>query len=172
MLQLAYTMFKWYPIRSIIGIVILCGMLLLWLWARKDLYKDGSKAGRLYDLFFGIYICLVLLLTVALRHPDASRQSELSLLWSYKKAFSGNTEILLEIIENIILFIPLGLLLPIVFKRKFSARSIVIISLTISAVIEFLQYSLKLGLFEFDDILNNAIGGYLGYLLYKKSNRV
>ncbi|WP_010532494.1 VanZ family protein [Lentibacillus jeotgali] len=65
---------------------------------------------------------------------------------------------------NILLFIPMGILLPILIAKriKFSLSVIPLFSLTI----ETLQYFTQLGVFDVDDIILNTLGGYLGFLIF------
>jgi glycopeptide antibiotics resistance protein len=68
---------------------------------------------------------------------------------------------------NILIFLPLGIFLPILFK-KFNRLSKVFISLTIiSFSIEVLQFVLQIGQFDIDDIILNTMGVVLGYFVIK-----
>lgn len=68
-------------------------------------------------------------------------------------------------IGNILIFLSLGIFLPILFK-KFNTLSKVFVSLImISFSIEALQFVLQIGQFDIDDIILNTIGGVLGYFL-------
>ena len=67
---------------------------------------------------------------------------------------------------NIVGFIPLGLLVPALFKRLRSVWKMICISLLISLLFELTQLGTALGSFDVDDLLLNAIGGLLGYLLF------
>jgi glycopeptide antibiotics resistance protein len=66
---------------------------------------------------------------------------------------------------NILIFLPLGIFLPILFK-KFNRLSYIFVSLIIiSFSIEVLQFILQIGQFDIDDIILNTIGGVLGYFV-------
>lgn len=71
-----------------------------------------------------------------------------------------------NIIGNILLFVPMGVLLPILsFKfRKFFPSIILVI--LFSLTVELLQYATQLGVFDVDDIILNALGGSIGFLIY------
>lgn len=71
---------------------------------------------------------------------------------------------------NIFLFIPLAYFLNELFKSSKSTVTIVIGSL-VSLLIELFQYTLKIGVFDIDDILLNTIGIIVGEILYKKLQR-
>ncbi|WP_245711632.1 VanZ family protein [Gracilibacillus ureilyticus] len=72
-----------------------------------------------------------------------------------------------NIIGNILVFLPLGLLLPLLFRqfRNFTSVLITVTSLTI--MVEFAQITLHIGQFDVDDIILNIIGGVTGFWLKK-----
>lgn len=63
------------------------------------------------------------------------------------------------------LFVPMGWLYGSVRSNK-NFKKAALFGLCISALIESCQLVFKLGLFEFDDILNNTIGMMIGYGLH------
>lgn len=71
-----------------------------------------------------------------------------------------------NIVGNVVVFIPLGFLLPLCFNgfRKWPKMFLFCILLLLS--FESLQYLLKVGVFDVDDILLNTVGAAMGYLLY------
>jgi len=75
------------------------------------------------------------------------------------------TRILENILGNIAIFIPFGLLLPIVQKDK--SKKIILYGLITSALIEIIQYVFALGSSDIDDLMLNTLGTVIGYLLYK-----
>ena len=69
---------------------------------------------------------------------------------------------------NVMLFLPVGYLLPYVF-RWFRARvriRPVVFCLLLSFIVENLQLISRRGMYDFDDIISNTIGGLIGQLLY------
>lgn len=67
---------------------------------------------------------------------------------------------------NVIGFIPLGLLVPALFKRLRTVWKMAGISLLVSLLFELTQLATALGSFDVDDLLLNTIGGMFGYLLF------
>ena len=67
---------------------------------------------------------------------------------------------------NILLFLPLGFLLPFLWKRFESAKTIFLTGLLFSAGIEFLQI-FTWRLTDVDDLITNSLGALLGYLLFR-----
>ena len=72
----------------------------------------------------------------------------------------------INIFGNIILFIPLGFLLPLIKKRT-DTKKILFISASISCMAELIQYCLMIGVFDIDDIILNIGGGVCGIALQK-----
>lgn len=68
---------------------------------------------------------------------------------------------------NIIMFIPLGFLLPRVFPRLCSLPQVLLATAAIITVIELLQLFTLVGSCDIDDLILNVIGAALGYGLYK-----
>ena len=88
-----------------------------------------------------------------LREPDVKRQ------------------IIDEVIPNIVLFFPLGISIPVVFReiRKISKISLVVFLISFS--IEVFQYFLGRSA-DVDDIIKNTLGGIIGYGFFKVFNRL
>lgn len=109
----------------------------------------------------------ILYKTILFRHVSSEMRYNLMPFWSYKAAFAGNTGLAEEIILNILLYVPLGFVL-----RSFSPRSklwqCVLVSFLISFSTELVQLVFRLGLYEYDDIINNTLGGMLGAIMYKE----
>ncbi|AIF42160.1 VanZ family protein [Virgibacillus sp. SK37] len=66
---------------------------------------------------------------------------------------------------NVLLFIPMGILLPILFAKQIRLLSTVVIIMLFSFTIETMQFITQLGVFNVDDIILNTIGGFLGYMI-------
>ncbi len=93
------------------------------------------------------------------------------LLWTHFVTYSGHYlsrfELILQIadnVENVALFIPLGLFLPVVSK-KVSFPKIALASFAFTVFIEFVQPFIgRDG--NIDDVICNTLGGILGFLIY------
>jgi glycopeptide antibiotics resistance protein len=71
----------------------------------------------------------------------------------------------LNIGGNIILLIPIGFLIPFVWQQM-NWKKIVILSIAAGLSIEITQVFLKVGIFDIDDVILNAIGVIIGYWVY------
>lgn len=103
------------------------------------------------------YVLIILGETVLFRRPFVGQHFEPRMFWSYG-AWDVQKR---QIIANVVLFIPLGALAGSLWKWKG-----IIAGLGVSVVIEILQLISQRGLFEFDDILHNTLGTFIGVSIY------
>ncbi|PSL36185.1 VanZ like protein [Planomicrobium soli] len=79
-----------------------------------------------------------------------------------------NLDIVLHnILGNIVVFVPLGIFLVMLFKRFHSASKVAMLGFIITVSIELAQFFLRVGQFDVDDIILNTIGAILGYYVFK-----
>ena len=110
----------------------------------------GKKSRK---VLIALYILIILWITLFSREPMTTRIFR-GLFWEIEMGYWNN------IIQNILLFIPLGFLI--------GGKRGIIAGLLLSIGIELTQYIAVLGYCEFDDVLNNTIGAAIGSLLFKK----
>lgn len=111
-----------------------------------------------------VYLGVVFASTVFTRMPTV-RQYELIPFWSWYEVFIKHSRSLLVENLNILLLLPAGVLLPIIFARRLRPSVAFMIGALISAVIEVSQLILRRGLFEWDDMFHNGLGCMLGCLI-------
>lgn len=79
---------------------------------------------------------------------------------------------LTQLVKNVLLFIPLGFIVPILFNRA-TMRKVFILGFFISLFIESLQFLLGLLIgfnyrsFDVDDLIMNTIGTTVGFICYR-----
>lgn len=100
-----------------------------------------------------LYIFFILWMTLFSRRPGTERIFR-GLFWEIEMGYWNN------IIQNILLFIPLGFLI--------GGKRGIIAGVLLSIGIELTQFIFRLGYCELDDVLNNTIGAAIGSLLFKK----
>lgn len=124
-------------------------------------------------LLLAEYVFLLFGSTVLFRNTsNAILGHDFHPFWSYRSYFSGdNSNLLVENIMNVLVFVPLGFLFGIQLSQKFPKGWSVALGLgfLISVSIETLQYFLNRGFSEVDDVIHNTIGCILGYILVKGS---
>ena len=131
------------------------------------LTKKGLRKGIRYSalLLMLEYVVVIFGATVFCRIPYAERKIYLLPLWSYRAIYNGQAALLMENAMNVVLFIPIGVLLGVAF-RNINCAKVVLVSSCISVLIETMQFALKRGLAEFDDVMHNVLGSMIGYGFY------
>ena len=126
----------------------------------------GFKTGLRYSatLLLIEYVFLIFCSTVIFRAVSATRQYDFHPFWSYDRS-----DLLIENIMNVIVFIPVGLLLGSLLKVKGSWAIALLIGCSISLTIESLQFFFMRGFSEVDDVMHNTLGCMIGYILVKGS---
>lgn len=135
-------------------------------WIFVSVILKGSRYNRKYLIFSAaIYTLVLLYVTLFGRTVKSEYQMELSFLWEYRLALQGNVSWWMQIFDNIMLFVPMGWLYG-AMRRRSSWKKALAVGACTSLAIEIVQLIFKLGLFEFDDILNNTLGMMMGYGMY------
>ncbi len=128
-----------------------------------------AYAGLSYELAF------VLTVTLSGRERIMDNSWEVIPFASWHIVFEeGNIALLIQILANILLFIPLGFLLPCCFKRCRRYRYTILSSALLSLTIELIQGIAQIGLFETDDVIHNTLGACVGlgaYAVIRRSRK-
>ncbi|HFD6952716.1 TPA: glycopeptide resistance protein VanZ-A [Enterococcus faecium] len=75
-----------------------------------------------------------------------------------------------EMIDNVIIFIPFGLLLNVNFK-EIGFLPMFAFVLVLSLTFEIIQFIFAIGATDITDVITNTVGGFLGLKLYGLSNK-
>lgn len=84
----------------------------------------------------------------------------------------GSKAVFLNIIGNILAFMPFGFILPEVWAKLNNWRVVTFMGFLFSLGVEFLQLITKVGSFDVDDLMLNTIGTMMGYLIFKVAKGV
>ena len=129
-------------------------------------------------LLITAFTCFVLIaLWIAIFKCNIYRQFSTSLeetiYFSFKERFMmqfsktvEESNGLILLLLNIVLFMPLGIYLPLL-NKKLNFIKTLLIGLGCSFLIETIQLFLGIGSFEYIDLICNTIGCILGYQIYK-----
>lgn len=128
---------------------------------------DKNRLDLFYTVAFGLTIVAVIWITLLSRQPE-QRTVYLIPLWSYRRALSGHWISLVDNLCNVLMFVPIGFFLTIVFGT--GQIQTLIIGFLISLLIETSQIVFALGSFEVDDLINNSLGAYIGYTIFSRRN--
>lgn len=127
----------------------------------------GVQEKRRYSIvFLLVYLIIILFLTLISRivKPQAIREVNIDILWSYRKW--ERVEVRCQVLQNVFLFIPYGALLK-VNKIKYP----VALAFATTVLIEVLQFILALGYAELADIVHNTLGAGLGIIILDFTNK-
>ena len=93
---------------------------------------------------------------------------EITRFWNMRHTYGWNITII-NLLGNVVCFMPFGFLLPMVSKRSVFKNflSVTFLAMLFSIGIETAQLVTKVGAFDVDDIFLNTIGGLLGYIFLK-----
>jgi glycopeptide antibiotics resistance protein len=72
-----------------------------------------------------------------------------------------------QIIGNFIMLLPLGIYLPLMYRRLNHFFGVLVTAFLVSAVIEFLQLITSFRSADVDDILLNTLGAGVGFVLFR-----
>ena len=140
---------------------VVAAMVMYFVWQRRNSESDTKKLAVFFMLF--LYGTVLAVQTFFSRTPGTRRSVELGLLETWGTTWQAHA----YVIENVILFLPLGILLPLADRRLAQWKRIFLISAGCSVMIEVLQYITARGYSQLDDVVTNTLGGCLGYIIYK-----
>lgn len=128
-------------------------------------YEKKYWRSLLFSSFLLEFLFVLICSTVVFRNSHTDYNYNLVPFWSYSKIYACNWEVLTEVLLNVALFIPIGLLLSGIVRGKRLSK-VVLSGILISSTIEILQLVFKKGLCEVDDIIHNTLGCFIGFALY------
>lgn len=162
-----------------IAAVILLGYLAVAInkyWASE--HEERRKATAII-LFFIMtaYIVVYAYLTFFYRAPMTEAHIRLQPFWSYLEAFDGfhikRLGVARSILLNIAMTIPLGYLLPGIYRHTdHQYRWTILTVLGLSIVTEVIQLITHTGLCETDDVINNLLGALIGLVGYIVADKI
>jgi glycopeptide antibiotics resistance protein len=142
--------------------------------------KDNSRSGQpgnigankftiILFVKYLLALCWILLfkLGVQFSYMEARRVS----LTPFREYVLYGKMDLPEIIMNVIIFIPLGIYTAVLWSRWFFAKCLLFF-FVFSLVVEAVQYIFRIGAFDITDIINNTLGGIIGYILFKGIEKI
>lgn len=153
----------WEPV-SYIPEGMLLGLVPAFCMAAVQILRDRKlRFGKLLAAFLlGTYGAVVLQQSFLSRPPGSRTTVCMEILGTWKQGAQSKA----YVIENVLMFIPFGALLPVCMKRARTIFCILPLSFMLSVCLEYAQYMTERGHCQADDVLMNAIGGSLGYLLF------
>lgn len=132
-------------------------------------YREKEKLSRVFGVTLFSLFCLFFVYLAVLRRSPSEVQTELTPLWSYRATISGKygIDVFAQIIENIVIFVPIGFFLPFVLsEKKRCFLSAFVFGFALSFFAEGCQLVFRLGVCETDDLINNTVGALVGFGLW------
>lgn len=159
------------------AIALVSGILYLpyLLWSKRRSGKQNLGFHLVRYAFLG-YCLSLLYLTVLWYYPDITFFPECHMLnlrpfvWLTECYEMGPRKMAEQLLLNVGMFVPYGLLLPLVFPclRRFPKTALVVLATTVS--IETFQFFIGRSA-DIDDAIMNLVGGLLGYAIFALLNR-
>lgn len=128
-------------------------------------WKRGRK--KVVGLLLAEYVFLIYCSTVICRRiTESVVGNNFSPFWSYEAIGNGREDLTVENLINMIAFVPVGMMLGSMLRVKNSWLITLLLGMGISMSIEVMQFVLKRGFAEVDDVIHNTLGCYIGYIIY------
>lgn len=160
-----YRIYRMQPETVIL--LMTCG-LLIWPILARLLGKRSPKIWKTVNaVLLALLAFAIVYYTILRRGRDDFRMVQL-LPFASLDAAKHLSEIYRELMMNVLMFFPVGLLLSAVLPDKWSIGKRILLTLLagilFSAAIELVQYFLVCGDVETDDVITNTIGTFIGTL--------
>lgn len=139
------------PVPIIICFIVSLALLL---FIERKRLRFGSIV---YSIIAALYLTFLLTVTVFGR-TGGNTSAWNQIFLTYERALAGDDASKLDILYNIVLYVPVGLL---IFRNKSTNVDIIILA-SMPLAIELVQLITTRGMFELTDVINNFIGGMIG----------
>lgn len=121
---------------------------------------------------FAAYTIFIVWYTLLIREPrGAERVFMPELFWAIRRWIVNPTieskKEAVQYVQNILFFIPYGLLFP----WKDDWKRVFVTALVLSIFIELSQFVFNLGWCEVDDVISNTLGAMIGYWIWWKVSK-
>lgn len=157
----------YFPLTFFLRVFILLAIDIITAVLVYKFYKKNKldKCRAIAVVILVTYITIVLFFTVLGRRTLDYYRFGTGVISYYTELFSGSTTInITELLLNILMFVPIGVISCFPFKR-FKIFCAGAIGLGVSILIEGLQFLFKNGYVSLTDIIHNTLGALIGGLL-------
>lgn len=137
----------------------------------KEKKSPHLLAVILFIIYIGLLFYLLFFSETYGRTMDSGYRYNLELFKEIKRFWNnrdslGIGPVVVNLIGNIVAFAPFGFFLAMFFRVGRNLFGCVLLSALFSLTVEAVQFFSKVGAFDVDDILLNAIGGLVGWSCY------
>lgn len=151
---------KSVPEWMLVVLLLVLSITAIIIFSRKGLLRFQLR--RLLKVMFLEYLVLLFCSTVVFR--DAAHPIGIKFML-FKDYFNGDMGLLKDALLNIAIFIPIGFCTS-VFLRYSKWLKTLLLSASLSCTIELSQFILSKGCCDTNDVMNNIIGGMIGWGIY------
>lgn len=144
---------------QVIALLIMI-LLTIMMWNKYKL-KKVTRCRAFACVNLPVYIFVLFSSLIFSRTANIELGVNMQPFWTEIAILSGETKYIRTLVQNLLMLVPYGILLPI--ARKVSLTKTVITGCLISVAIEVLQLVTKTGLCELDDVTHNTLGVLMGY---------
>lgn len=158
-------------VNIIVLLITVCASLLNLLYVLKN-----NRKLWFVTILFNLYIIALVMITTSDNPnpsgtiPPVHERLDLVPFLDIANAFKYNiSNVYLQFFLNIVMFIPMGLLLPIIYKKSRFYGKIALVSFCVTLTIELIQllWPHSNRIFDVDDLICNTAGALIGYSIWK-----
>ena len=118
-------------------------------------------------ILINLTICKMNMLQISFQHKfHVNYMPFIETINMFKDDFMGIGNAIYNVVGNILLFVPLGFFIPLLFKKKNKIINIALYGFYASLAIEIIQLFTAINLTDIDDIIFNTLGAVLGFFTY------
>ncbi|MGN0483161.1 MAG: VanZ family protein [Lachnospiraceae bacterium] len=164
-LLISYISQDWHMVKEYLhsGIIVGIGAWLCYMTYSICFYKKARFPKSIVFYFFAVYVHVLYRLTL-LSRPPGSRTSVALKLFA---TFTGDLRGMMYVVENVLMFVPLGILLPIIWEKQRKGYVLLLTAFFSSVAIEVTQFLTQRGYCQTDDVMTNTIGAGIGFLIFQ-----
>ena len=129
---------------------------------KKDRNEGLGISARLFLLF---YVVVLYCSTVFFRTTTTIKHFPFDFFWHYEANGEKWISLFPEVLLNVAVFIPIGLLFGVAFRR-IKGWQVILAGMGISVGIELFQWFFRKGFADVDDVMHNVLGCVVGYMVY------
>ena len=162
--------FQYLPISFLIGLIVSALYYLVKIIFRKNSMERILREKRtMVRLKLVLQVCLITYLIILFqivflsREPGSRDGIDMQIFSTLTGTARGNS----YVVENVLLFIPLGILFPSVLYKVRSFLGCTFLGFILSCIIEGIQLISKRGYCQIDDVIMNTLGCGIGFLMWK-----
>ena len=158
--------FEYLPFSLIISGVIIIAILVVLKLVAKDKKINIFKTFCNYMTI--TYLIMVICITLLSRESGSRTGIDLGLFDTWGRHSLPDR----YFVENIILFIPYGILMPGSIRTFRKGGKCIISAFLFSVCLELTQLIAKRGFCQIDDVMTNGFGACIGYILFRTAGKV